>query len=122
MNKRRLREMGEALVIKEYPPHYVEFDMNSYCEPSINKCGSAGCIAGLAVAMFAPVMWEEVISVHKVAKQLLDITDKLATALFAPPNVNLIEVTREEAADAIDKLLEEGWPSWNLYYENRQEI
>ena len=113
MNRKRLIELRDVLRSRRYPEGYDRFNMEEYK----SQCGTAGCIAGLAVAMFSPKTWSDVVSgfdVEEKAQNLLRLNEKITEKLFFPGDINLYVVTPEMAADAIDSLLETGTPVFTI--------
>ncbi len=100
----------------------VEFCMTSFRR----GCGSAGCIAGYAVALYRPREWfsggitQADVSIY--ARQLLGVPVSLADSLFCPWNYNDLapeadEITPEMAAGVLKNFALTGkveWPEVDL--------
>ena len=65
------------------------------------SCNTAGCIAGHAVAMFGD--WRQSMEIDEEAKALLFLSDQEADTLFVP-DMDLMDVTPEEAALAVERI------------------
>ena len=93
----------------------MEFDISSWGKKT--DCGTAGCIAGHAVAVFAPDFWrlhlrgEPVGLVKDKAAEILGLTEEEADGLFVgsddgedpiwPSQVAWAMATPDQAADAL---------------------
>ena len=113
MERRRI--VAEAIRAGEL----MEFDISSWGKKT--DCGTAGCIAGHAVAVFAPDFWrlhlrgEPVGLVKDKAAEILGLTEEEAHGLFVgegrlagrfwPPHVEWGMATPDQAADALLSLL-----------------
>lgn len=91
----------------------TRFDMGSFCTGHpislgidlSDNCGTAGCIAGWACALFAP---DKVISLQR-AEALLGLTWEQADALFYPLHMNQ---PASVAAAVLTNLIETGAVTW----------
>jgi hypothetical protein len=93
------------------------------CTLAVTECGTAACIAGLAVALSGRS------SSHPLtlAGQLLVLTDEQESSLFYARNnqhdlratgtgryLNLDDVTRVQASDCVRRFVETGEVTWNF--------
>lgn len=115
MNVQRLTRLRRLIaeVLKD-----EQLDMAHYGTPSRlakHECNSAGCIAGWALTIFSPSAEgkSRYDDVHDDAQEVLELTDKQAEYLFCPElGFELCRVTRLDAVQAIDGLIETGMPTW----------
>jgi len=91
-------------------------------EKWFHECGTPACMAGYAcfLARDWPVdgkvdpdmLEEEFADPHVVAREWLGLSNLEATVLFHPPNYIRKRVTGGDAADALESLLDAGYPTW----------
>ena len=124
MNRELLTRVRDALEDERQIPGNFRFDMSDYFGPD-GKCGTAGCIGGLAVLLaFGELDYESL--VYKDAQKALDLTYEQAEELFEP-DATLPDsfdehqgacstyelITAADAAKTITKLLETGEVDWS---------
>lgn len=85
----------------------VTFDMKVALEPS-HECGTAACIAGYTVLIFAPEEFgdPECLDADDVttrAREILGLTPEQEVDLFYPED--MASITRADAVDALDALI-----------------
>lgn len=130
MNKDRIRQLAEHLRKPETAGH---FNMEYFCGTIpdgetrgasvgevIHACGTVACIAGHALALFAP-MTEITGWMVDAGAEALEIDDEEVTdALFTPEGlemgngVNAYKATNLQAARVLDHLAETGEVDWSV--------
>ena len=127
----RLEELRTILINQQWPKNFDAFDMSDWKETcdTDDGCGTAGCLAGLAVAVYRPEQWAklcddefdtdalnlpfDIDDVAHTAKRLLGLPENIATQLFGVQthdyyaDKEVPNVTREEVIDAIGDLIDE---------------
>lgn len=83
----------------EYPSSVDLVDYRGY------ECNTVACLAGHAVHLFSGDAGRRV-SIDIAARRLLDLTSEQANCLFTPYNIELCKITPNDAANAIDRLLQ----------------
>lgn len=93
-----------------------EFE-DSYCEEPLDyrghDCNTVACLAGHAVLLFCVDIWCAR-SIEKLARELLGLTSEQAYYLFTPRGKDMYKLTPQDAANAIDRLLQ-GAPQHELW-------
>ena len=90
----------------------ISFNMALYS----NWCGTAGCIAGTAIALLAPAKWEEMqrfrytVNESRIGGALLGCSTAQGDELFAPPGYR--DKTKEQAADTLERFARTGKVQW----------
>lgn len=94
-----------------------EADEYSYCEEPVDyrghDCKTAGCLAAHAVNLFSVGAWCT-LDIEKLARELLGLTSEQAYYLFTPRGKDMYKLTPQDAANAIDRLLQ-GAPQHELW-------
>ena len=138
MNKERLTELADYI---EKLPHFTknEIVQKPIMELNIDyfdqikgfnmarwfsdrECGTAGCIAGHTISLFASeeekerVLNSPIFLPSAIARNLLDIDSFDALTLFQPNTLSWNQITPKEAAQAIRKLRDGVDPEeiWNV--------
>lgn len=88
-----------------------------------HTCGTVGCVAGYAVAVFSPekyILWET--NIEQIAEELLELTPLEAEWLFFPwyYGGEDKEHTAEDAINRLNWLIDGN--SWKTFPENTQEL
>lgn len=109
MNIDRLNTLADVLEHNRLPANF-EFDMSAiiYNTP----CGTAGCIAGLALVLFNGPTGPEVHSGY--AAEILDLTEGQADHLFFPPSDEIYNESDPKAAAVAIRtfIASDGRKSW----------
>lgn len=130
MDKQRILALADAIEGSAPPPiEGLEFYMNEWAQA--RGCGTKGCIAGWALAMWAPNVWQRALAegdmVHQyeevtaTARELLGLDEFDASRLFLPglygheqwPQLRSSLVSNREAARTLRHLAESGWVDWS---------
>ena len=110
----QLRCLELARIIREGLPE-VRFDMSNYR----NRCGTAGCIGGHAIAFYVSNLWQTtsvpVLELEDAAIMLLGVHGPQAMQLFAPwycggPNPS--DITPAMAAATLENFALTGKVEW----------
>ncbi len=112
MNKARLTELAD--IIEKGKPD-LRFDMGTF-----RQCSTAGCIAGWAVAVYAPNIWadkeafDSIDDIPDIARKLLHLSHGEADELFLGDSVpeKLSKITTAEAVSTIRNFVETGRIEW----------
>lgn len=117
MNKEKILQLADAI---EQGLKDVKFDMMYFGEK--NRCGTFGCIAGHAVALFNPETWQSRLEgyiigrgIFEGARDLLELTHHEATELFLPDDfyrLDLGKITKEIAVKTLRDFAETGKIEW----------
>ena len=104
MNRENLEIVRDVLLMEKDLPENFKFDMGTYA----SGCKTAGCIAGLAVAIFDPIRWgkRSTSGIKESAEFFLGLEYKESDNLFEPCNVEPTSVSPKRAANAIQHLLD----------------
>lgn len=130
MNVERLITLAEAL---EGPIAAGKFGMSDFFTPAnswclnlsageaMHTCGSAGCIAGWAAALFEPAAMLLDVNCETVGR-LLGLNYCLASALFVPPVFdsparNPYKASAAEAAKVVRHLALTGVVDWGVAFD-----
>lgn len=118
--KARLLELADLIEQESV----IKFDMVTY------GCGSAGCIAGTAMAKWNPIGFVDFLdnklferkglNILEAAAKELGLTHEEAVELFAPDEVDLYKVTKKAAAEVVRHFANTGeivWPAELLYHQ-----
>lgn len=142
MNIERLNKLADVLESEKAQEH---FDMTTFLSKdgrisvlfgqeigeSIQSCNTVACIAGWAVATFAPdTVFGEGISIQSRAEDLLDMTEKEGQNLFLMYNtsIHLEQIEPRHAAMVLRNYAETGNINWEitgleaLYIEEDQSL
>ncbi len=108
----QLRCLELARIIRE-GLEGVRFDMQTFR----GYCGTAGCLAGYAIAVYAPELWAAVSAcdIKLPAQRLLGLTDRQAEELFYVEGVNFSElkkITPAMAAATLENYALTGKVEW----------
>ena len=111
----QLRCLELARIIRE-GLEGVEFDMSSWCE-AYGGCGTAGCIAGHACAVYDKAVWQPGWGgqIFMSAGILLGLSDNQAQRLFLPwtkGGPNAIDITPAMAAATLENYALTGKVEW----------
>jgi len=124
MNKTRLAAVAKYIRESGKRKHRPHFDMERFCH---DGCGTSGCIAGMAVALYDKKLWEDElayvasttysfryaqISIMASAQKILGLSSRQAEELFYPSRVMYERVTPDIAAGVIEKFIKTGRVIW----------
>lgn len=114
MNRKRLSALADAI---EAGRPDLGFTMRVYGEK--NACGTDGCIAGWAVAIWEPKLWQDFLErgyvpgdkyIPDVAQELLGLDYAESSELFAPHRYQ--EKSQDEAVATLRRAAQQGVIEW----------
>lgn len=126
MNKERILQLADALAASACPiiaGKRLGFDMENFWNDSFGHdrtgqgCGTVGCIAGWAAALFDPGACPSGSvqgSIFLIGRKALGLDFKTAYCLFTPDDmqINYRAVTPAVAAQVLRTLVETGYVVW----------
>lgn len=131
MRRKNILKVLAALKDKSLRPKRFKFNMGTFADFETtpvknNLCGTAGCLAGLTVALLDPEMWNRFINraykghytdngdIAERAQKLLGISDIDANRLFHPWAIqgNWSDIRPSTAARVLDRFLKTGEVNW----------
>lgn len=127
MNKERIKQLRDHLaglsperIDMRAFVDYIDEKYNYDLDPAVllTDCNTAGCIAGWAHALFAPLDLD--FDPDDVAARELDLSDEERQNLFMPSGYNRWNPTKGEIIQVLDILLTTGVVNWDAVIGARE--